>query len=194
MKFPHLRFEVMDAFDLEAVQALSPTGTFDKICIDIGGIAELQPVMSVAGLYFRTFRKAVLIIKNKYLKTFLDSAQLFVPPNEHSMRQMRPKPRTKEGRQEQQLQSQSLQEQQQQQQQQEHDEKQEQEEQQLARQLHQQQLEQPPKQQDGSAHIKQPALEGGQCERQPEANCNCTDCCCICVKVVGTAGSSSLKA
>ena len=30
-KFPHVRFETVDGFDLEALQALSPTGEFDKV-------------------------------------------------------------------------------------------------------------------------------------------------------------------
>jgi hypothetical protein len=58
-KYPHLRFETVDAFDLEKIKALSPSSNkepdcaFDKICIDIGGIAELHTVMSLVGLYFR---------------------------------------------------------------------------------------------------------------------------------------------
>jgi len=81
-KFPHLRFEVQDAFDIPALKALSPNGSFDKICVDIGGIAELHTVMSLLGLYFRAFRHSVLIVKSKYLKTLLGSVQVFVPPEQ----------------------------------------------------------------------------------------------------------------
>lgn len=82
-----MRFEATDAFDLDAVKALSPTGSFDRICIDIGGIAELQTVMSLLGLYFKAFRWATLIVKSKYLKTFLGNAQVYVPPVEQKQKQ-----------------------------------------------------------------------------------------------------------
>jgi hypothetical protein len=88
-KYPHIRFEAIDAFDLEALKALSPTGSFDKICIDIGGIAELHTVMSLLGLYFRAFKKAVLIVKSKYLKPLLENAQVYVPPLEQKQKQER---------------------------------------------------------------------------------------------------------
>lgn len=86
-KYPHIRFEAVDAFDLEALKALSPTGSFDKICIDIGGIAELHTVMSLLGLYFRAFKRAVLIVKSKYLKPLLENAQVYVPPLEQVQKQ-----------------------------------------------------------------------------------------------------------
>ncbi len=36
---PGARAQVVDGFDLEALRALSPTGTFTKIFVDIGGTA-----------------------------------------------------------------------------------------------------------------------------------------------------------
>lgn len=86
-KFPHLRFEVQDAFDIPALKALSPSGSFDKICVDIGGIAELHTVMLLLGLYFRAFRQSVLIVKSKYLKTLLGNVQVFVPPEQRRLQQ-----------------------------------------------------------------------------------------------------------
>jgi hypothetical protein len=52
----------------------------DKIFIDIGGIAELHIVMSMVGCYFRAFKQAVLIVKNKYFKHLLGSAQVRLCP------------------------------------------------------------------------------------------------------------------
>jgi Mg-chelatase subunit ChlI len=70
----------MDGFDIPALQALSPTGTFDKIFIDIGGIAELHVVMGLLGLYYRTFKTAYIIVKSKFLTHLMGQAQVWVPP------------------------------------------------------------------------------------------------------------------
>ena len=40
-KFPHVRFEVLDGGDVEALKALSPTGEFDKVC---AGMSEISLV------------------------------------------------------------------------------------------------------------------------------------------------------
>jgi hypothetical protein len=48
----------------------------DKIFIDIGGIAELHVVMSLVGCYFRAFRQALLVVKNKYFKHLLGNTQV----------------------------------------------------------------------------------------------------------------------
>jgi hypothetical protein len=52
-RYPHCRFERLDGFDIDQLKQLSPHHTFDKIFIDIGGIAELHIVMSLVGLYYR---------------------------------------------------------------------------------------------------------------------------------------------
>jgi hypothetical protein len=75
-KYPHCRLEAMDGFDWESLQAASPSGTYDKIWIDIGGIAQLHVVMSLLGLYYRTFRGAYIIVKSKYLKNMLGNMQV----------------------------------------------------------------------------------------------------------------------
>lgn len=75
-KYPHCRLEQLDGFDWEALQAKSPSGTYDKIWIDIGGIAQLHVVMSLLGLYYRTFRGAYIIVKSKYLKNMLGNMQV----------------------------------------------------------------------------------------------------------------------
>jgi hypothetical protein len=75
-KYPHCRLEQVDGFDVEALQAKSPSGTYDKIFIDIGGIAQLHVVMSLLGLYYCTFRGAYIIVKSKYLKNMLGHMQV----------------------------------------------------------------------------------------------------------------------
>eukprot|EP00775_Hariotina_reticulata_P008909 gene8910-9086_t len=47
-RYPHCHFERLDGFDIHKLKELSPNRTFDKIFIDIGGIAELHIVMSLA--------------------------------------------------------------------------------------------------------------------------------------------------
>jgi hypothetical protein len=59
-----------------AAAAAAACGAADKIFIDIGGIAELHIVMSMVGCYFRAFKQAALIVKNKYFKRLLGSAQV----------------------------------------------------------------------------------------------------------------------
>jgi len=78
-KFPHVHFEVIDGFNVAALKALSPTGDFDKIFVDIGGIAELPTVARMVGLYFRTWKKATIIVKSVFLSQLLGSAELYKP-------------------------------------------------------------------------------------------------------------------
>eukprot|EP00878_Enallax_costatus_P030659 GHUV01033430.1.p2 GENE.GHUV01033430.1~~GHUV01033430.1.p2 ORF type:complete len:101 (+),score=34.00 GHUV01033430.1:582-884(+) len=65
---------------------MSPTGNYDKILIDIGGIAELHTLMSMVGLYYKTFNKATLVVKNKYFKNLLGNTQVHVPQVELDQR------------------------------------------------------------------------------------------------------------
>ena len=89
-KHPECRLERMDGFDIPALKALSPTGTFDKIFIDIGGIAELHVVMGLLGLYFRTFKAAYLVVKSKFLTHLMGQAQVWVPPGHQKEEVPRP--------------------------------------------------------------------------------------------------------
>lgn len=43
--------------------------------------------MALLGLYFRTWKRAMLIVKSKYLKGLLEHAQVYVPPNEQRQQQ-----------------------------------------------------------------------------------------------------------
>jgi hypothetical protein len=76
-KFPALGFVVADAFDLKAIRGLSATGTFDKIFIDIGGIAELHTVAALVGLYFKAFKKCRIIVKSVFLRQMLENSEIF---------------------------------------------------------------------------------------------------------------------
>eukprot|EP00879_Flechtneria_rotunda_P004936 GHRR01005210.1.p1 GENE.GHRR01005210.1~~GHRR01005210.1.p1 ORF type:complete len:247 (+),score=33.41 GHRR01005210.1:58-798(+) len=81
-RYPHVQFEQIDGFDIRRLTALSPTGTYSKIFIDIGGIAQLHVVMSLVGLYYKAFKGSVLIVKNKYFKNLLGNVQVYVPQGE----------------------------------------------------------------------------------------------------------------
>eukprot|EP00878_Enallax_costatus_P005667 GHUV01005943.1.p1 GENE.GHUV01005943.1~~GHUV01005943.1.p1 ORF type:complete len:276 (+),score=73.78 GHUV01005943.1:223-1050(+) len=85
-KYPHCHFEVVDGFDVDKLRSMSPTGNYDKILIDIGGIAELHTLMSMVGLYYKTFNKATLVVKNKYFKNLLGNTQVHVPQVELDQR------------------------------------------------------------------------------------------------------------
>ena len=53
---------------------------FTRVFLDIGGVEELRTVMALAGLYFHAFPGAALVIKSRYLKTFLSRASLWGAP------------------------------------------------------------------------------------------------------------------
>lgn len=76
-RHPHVRFEVVDAFDVAALRGLAPTKGFNKIFVDIGGIAELPTVMALVGTYFREFKHAVLVVKSVFLARLLTQAEVF---------------------------------------------------------------------------------------------------------------------
>lgn len=78
--FPHCCFKQLDGFELVQLQSLSPIGSFDKIFIDIGGLAELHVVMSLTGLYYKAFPKAVVVVKSKFFRNLLQDVQVFKPP------------------------------------------------------------------------------------------------------------------
>lgn len=52
-RFPGVRFEVADGADVEALAAAAPDGCYDKILIDVGGIAALPLVMALVGAHAR---------------------------------------------------------------------------------------------------------------------------------------------
>ena len=45
-----------------------------QVMLDIGGIAELPTVMHLVGLYFRTWKKATIIVKSVFFARFLGDA------------------------------------------------------------------------------------------------------------------------
>lgn len=76
-KHPQLSFEVVDGFDIESLKKLSPTGTFSKIFVDIGGICELGVVVALVSLYFTEFKRSMVIVKSVFLKRFLENTEIF---------------------------------------------------------------------------------------------------------------------
>lgn len=76
-RYPGLRFEAVDGFDISQLRALSPTGSFSKVFVDIGGVAELSTVMSLVCLYYGTFKDALIVVKSKRITSFIHDVELF---------------------------------------------------------------------------------------------------------------------
>jgi len=69
-KYPDIRFEVLDAFDLRGALAL---GTFTKIYVDLSGISgyrSLLDAISLAQAYASMFRPEAIVLKCGALKQF----------------------------------------------------------------------------------------------------------------------------
>ena len=68
---PHIRFEVLDAFDVRAAGKLGDH--FDKIYIDMSGLSgyrSLLDTISLVNMYATVFRPDAIIIKSGALKDF----------------------------------------------------------------------------------------------------------------------------
>ncbi|GAX74038.1 hypothetical protein CEUSTIGMA_g1488.t1 [Chlamydomonas eustigma] len=78
-KFPQVRFVVVSGDNVEVLKGLSPTGEYDKIMLDIGGIAELPAVMHLVGLYYRTWKNSTLIIKSVFFSRLLEDTEMYKP-------------------------------------------------------------------------------------------------------------------
>ena len=49
------------------------------VCAVLVATAELHTLLSVVGLYYKTFKGATLIVKNKYFKNLLGNTQVWSP-------------------------------------------------------------------------------------------------------------------
>eukprot|EP00798_Chlamydomonas_sp_ICE-L_P003284 gene3284-13311_t len=63
----------LDGFDLQAALALSPTGSYEKVMIDISGQAELSLAASMVRLYADALPAATIILKNRAVHAYLTS-------------------------------------------------------------------------------------------------------------------------
>lgn len=50
---------------------------FNTVSQDIGGVAPLDRVMQLLGLYFTVFRKALIVVKSCHMKRFMQNSELF---------------------------------------------------------------------------------------------------------------------
>ncbi|EFJ44916.1 hypothetical protein VOLCADRAFT_118503 [Volvox carteri f. nagariensis] len=66
-RHPHLAFHQLDGLAVTATRALSPTGTFSRICIDISGKAPLELICPMVTAQISAFPNAALIVKNEEL-------------------------------------------------------------------------------------------------------------------------------
>ena len=70
-KYPDIRFEVLDAFDVRA--ALKFGDHFDKVYIDISGLSgyrSLLDAIALLNMYATVFRPEAIVIKSGALKHF----------------------------------------------------------------------------------------------------------------------------
>lgn len=70
-----LHFYQVDGFEVDQTKSLSPTGTFDRILIDISGKAGLVPICRMVLCQRAAFPDAQLIVKNEELYDALADLQ-----------------------------------------------------------------------------------------------------------------------
>ncbi|GLI60689.1 hypothetical protein VaNZ11_002893, partial [Volvox africanus] len=75
-RHPHLTFHKLDGLRVDATRALSTTGTFTRICIDISGKAPLELVCQMIVTQASAFPEASLIVKNEELFDELAAREL----------------------------------------------------------------------------------------------------------------------
>ncbi|GAX78842.1 hypothetical protein CEUSTIGMA_g6280.t1 [Chlamydomonas eustigma] len=66
-RYPDLRLEVLDGFNVQEVLALSPNGKYDRVMIDISGHAGLHLALPLVKLWLEAMPEATIIIKNRAL-------------------------------------------------------------------------------------------------------------------------------
>ncbi len=66
-RHPHLAFHLLDGLDTCATRRLSPTGTFNRIMIDISGKSPLSLICHMVAAQRQAFPDAWLIVKNEQL-------------------------------------------------------------------------------------------------------------------------------
>jgi trans-aconitate methyltransferase len=70
-RYPHLRFQVLDAFDVRAAMALGKQ--FTKVYIDISGVSGYRSLLDVIALltmYATVLRPQAIVVKSGALKHF----------------------------------------------------------------------------------------------------------------------------
>ncbi|EFJ45600.1 hypothetical protein VOLCADRAFT_105885 [Volvox carteri f. nagariensis] len=75
-RYPGLRFEEVDGFDVPTLKALGPQdgSGFSVVLVDIGGIASLSTVAALVGLYFKEFPyNTKIVVKSVFLKRMVES-------------------------------------------------------------------------------------------------------------------------
>ncbi|GLC52476.1 hypothetical protein PLESTB_000633500 [Pleodorina starrii] len=74
-RYPELRFEEVDGFDVPALKALGPPdgSGFSVVLVDIGGIASLSTVAALVGLYYKEFPyNTKIVVKSVFLKRMVE--------------------------------------------------------------------------------------------------------------------------
>ncbi len=82
---PHIRFEVLDAFDLQT--ALSFGKRFTKIYIDVSGLSgyrSLLDVIALLNMYATIFTPEAIIVKSGALKHFAANCIAWQSPSRHA--------------------------------------------------------------------------------------------------------------
>ncbi|GFR51837.1 hypothetical protein Agub_g14301, partial [Astrephomene gubernaculifera] len=81
-RYPGLRFEEVDGFDVAALKALGPPdgSGFSVVLVDIGGIACLPTVASLVGLYYKEFPyNTKIVVKSVFLKRLMEDSLPYNP-------------------------------------------------------------------------------------------------------------------
>ncbi|GLI64363.1 hypothetical protein VaNZ11_007607 [Volvox africanus] len=74
-RYPELRFEEVDGFDVPMLKALGPPdgSGFSVVLVDIGGIASLSTVAALVGLYYKEFPFSTkIVVKSVFLKRLVE--------------------------------------------------------------------------------------------------------------------------
>ncbi|KAG2442030.1 hypothetical protein HYH02_009822 [Chlamydomonas schloesseri] len=79
-RYPGLRFEAVDGFDMAALKALGPPEGFSVVLVDIGGIASLPTVAALVGLYYKEFPwNTKIVVKSVFLKRMMEDCLPYNP-------------------------------------------------------------------------------------------------------------------
>jgi hypothetical protein len=90
--YPHLRFEVLDAFDVRA--ALQLGRPFTKVYVDLSGLSSYRALLDVIALltmYATVLRPDVIVAKSGALKHFASHCAAW-PPGSAGGQEMPPRP------------------------------------------------------------------------------------------------------
>ena len=74
-RYPHIRFERLDGFDLTAIRSLGLD--FNKIYIDISGSRQLRFVVQIIEAHEAVFQPDLIVVKSKSLADILERAEVW---------------------------------------------------------------------------------------------------------------------